>query len=102
MLEEILGRIMENNFLLMLAFIILVLLVIFLLKKLFKWVFGLLFIAAVGLVILYFTTDNPRGIIEEAIDKSEQTVKEVQKKARQVSKDIDNLKDKVEEKLPDK
>jgi len=101
MIENIIDRISGDPVLLVVAAIVGIIALLFVAKKLFKIAAGLFLIALVVVVFIYFTSDDPVSTIETAIDKGQETVKEVKEKAKEVTEDIEEIKEKVEENLPD-
>jgi len=100
MFEEIVQRITGEPVLLGIAIVIGIIAVLLLLKKLVKLAFGLFFVAVIVVGFIYFTSADPKSTIEKAIDKGQETIEEVKEKAKEVSGDIDKLKDEVGDKLP--
>ncbi|HEM49525.1 MAG TPA: hypothetical protein ENO27_04870 [Caldithrix sp.] len=102
MIENFIDRIMGDPLLLTIAAVIVVIAIIFIIKKLVKIGFSLIVLAAIILGIIYFTSDDPKGTIEKTIDKGQEMYDSAKDKAKEISGDVQDAKKELEDKLPEK
>ncbi|MEJ2544396.1 MAG: hypothetical protein P8Y99_10050 [Calditrichaceae bacterium] len=102
MIENFIDRIMGDPLLLTIAGVVVVIAIIFMIKKLVKLGFSLIVLAAIILGIIYFTSDDPKGTIEKTIDKGQEIYDEAKDKAKEISDDVQDAKKELDDKLPEK
>ncbi len=90
MIEIVLDKIVSNPILLAASFAVLILLGLFLLKKLFKMALGVVVLIIAGIAIIYVTSENPKQTIQEVVNESKKQAKSLSKEAEKVGKDLLN------------
>jgi CO dehydrogenase/acetyl-CoA synthase beta subunit len=101
MLENFIDRIMSDPLLLTVSAVIAVFAIIFLVRKLFKIGFSLIILAAVVIGVIYFTSDDPKGTIEQSIEKGQEMYDNAKDKAKEFSDEAKDVKKELEDKLPE-
>ena len=88
-------KITSNPLLLGASVIILIIVLLSLVKKLFKLAGSLLVIGIVVFGVIYFTSDDPESTLQDVIEKGKQTVEEAKdiatEKAEELQKELDVL-----------
>jgi ABC-type bacteriocin/lantibiotic exporter with double-glycine peptidase domain len=101
MLEQIIDQITSNPLLMIVAALLAVLLVVSLLKKLFKLALYAFAAVIVIFAYVYFTSDTPEKDIHDLIQQGSETLEKVKDKAGEAGEKVKEQVDKLKEDADD-
>ncbi|MBD3224613.1 MAG: hypothetical protein GF313_07780 [Caldithrix sp.] len=98
MLEQFINTVLSNPLFIAVFVAVAILFVFFILKKLFRLAMGLGVLALGVIAIIYLTSDDPKGTINNVVNEGKKQLEGVSEEAEKISKDLKNQYDTYQEK----